>query len=167
MIDLLGEGARRQSRAAAEIDGAPEESGLAGRVARGQHRLEQQRGPTIAEIVDQRSLEFRRILIEQRAHIGRRHRRQLFGAEPHQPKARAVPVVGIGVARFAEGRDRGGAFAELSTDFSKRKPRGGKAGCEIGRLNQEIGGGSKVALELEIARELKPPVGNQIAGGQE
>ncbi len=92
-------------------------AGLRTARARGQHRLEQQRGPAIAEIVDQRCLELRRILIEQRAHIGRGHVRQLLGPEQHQSQARAVPVLGIGVARLSEGRNRRVPLAELFTDF--------------------------------------------------
>ena len=42
-----------------------------------------------------------------------------------------------------------------------------KAGREFGRLQQQIGGGNQIALQLQIAREIEPPVGHQIAGGQE
>ena len=156
-----------KSGAAAEIDGALEEGRLADRGAGGQHRLEQQRRAAIAEIVDQRGLEFRRVLIEQRPHIGRRHRRQRFGAEQHQPQAGAMAVVGIGHLRLAKRRDRRVALAELFADFAEREPGRGKAGRELDRLQQQIGGGDQIALELQIAREIEPAVGNQIAGGQE
>jgi hypothetical protein len=73
MIDFLGKGSGRKAGAAAKIDRALEEGGLLYRVARRQHRLEQQRRPAIAEIVHQRAVESRRVLIEQRPHIGRWH----------------------------------------------------------------------------------------------
>ena len=78
-----------------------------------------------------------------------------------------MAVLGVGVARFPERRDRRIALAELLADFAEREPGGGKAGRKFGRLQQQIGGGGKIALELQIAREIEPPVGNQIAGGQE
>ena len=80
VVDIPGEGRRRESRAAAEINGAPEVGGLAHRRAGGQHRLEQQRGAAITEIADQGEFEFRGVLIEQRAHIGLRHVGQRFGS---------------------------------------------------------------------------------------
>ena len=142
-------------------------AGLRTARAGGQHRLEQQRGTAIAEIVDQRGLEFRRILIEQRAHIGRRHVGQLLGAQQHQPQAGAVAVLGIGCSRFAKRRDRRIALAELFANFAQREPGRGKAGREFGGLRQQIGGGGEIALQLQIARKIEAPVGNQIAGGQE
>ena len=36
---------------------------------------------------------------------------------------------------------------------------------QLDRLHQEIGGGGQIALQLQIAREIKPAVGHQIAGG--
>ncbi len=78
-----------------------------------------------------------------------------------------MPVVGIGLSRFAKRRDRRIALAEPFANFPEREPGGGKAGRELGRLQQQIGGGDEVALQLQIARKIEPPVGNQIAGGQE
>ena len=167
MVDLLGEGGGRQSSAAAEIDRALEEGRLAHRRARRQHRSEQQRGTAIAEIVNQRGLEFRRVLIEQRPHIGLWHRRHLLGAEPHQPQAGAVPILGIGFFRLSKRRDRRVTLAELPTNFAEREPGGSKAGREFRRLQQQIGGGGEIAFQLQIARKIEPPVSHQIAGGQE
>ena len=78
-----------------------------------------------------------------------------------------MPIVGIGVARLPERRDRRIALAELLANFAEREPGRGKAGREFDRLQQQIGGGDEIALELQVAREIEPPVGNQIAGGQE
>jgi hypothetical protein len=78
-----------------------------------------------------------------------------------------MAVVGIGVARFSERRNRRIALAELFADFSKGEPGGGKTGRQFRRLGEQISGGDEVALELQIARKIKPAVGNQIAGGQE
>ena len=142
-------------------------AGLRAARADRQHRLEQQRRAAIAEIVDQRGLEPRRILIEQRPHIGRRHAGQLLGAEPHQPQAGAVAVVRVGVARPAKRRDRRIALAELFANLAEREPGRGKARREFDRLQQQIGGGGEIALQLQVAGEFEPAVGHQIAGGQE
>ena len=78
-----------------------------------------------------------------------------------------MPVLGIGFPGFAERLDRRIALAELFADFAEREPGGGKARREFGGLQQQIGGGDKIALQLQIARKFEPAVGNQIAGGQE
>ena len=116
MIDLLGKGRRREPGAAAEIDGALEKRRLAGGRSHRQHRLEQQRRAAIAEIVDQRRFEPRRILVEQRLHIGLRHAGHGLGAEPHQPQAGAVAVLGIAGLRLSKGRDRRIVLAEFFAD---------------------------------------------------
>ena len=38
---------------------------------------------------------------------------------------------------------------------------------QLDRLQQQIGGGRQIALQLQVARELEAAVGHQIAGGQE
>ena len=58
-------------------------------------------------------------------------------------------------------------LAELLANFSERKPGGGEAGREFRGLQQQIGGGGEIAFQLQIARKVEPPVGHQIAGGQE
>ena len=78
-----------------------------------------------------------------------------------------MAVLGIGLPRLAKRRDRRIALAELFADFAEREPGRGKAGRELGRLQQQIGGGDQIALELQVARKIEPAVGNQIAGGQE
>ena len=78
-----------------------------------------------------------------------------------------MPVVGIGSQRLAKRRNGRIAFAEPFADFAEREPGRGKAGREFGRLQQEIGGGDEIALQLQVAREIETPVGHQIAGGQE
>ena len=166
-IDLLGKRGRRQTGAAAEIDRALEERGLARTGANRQHRLEQQRRAAIAEIIDQSCLEPRRILIEQRLHIGLRHRRHLLGAEPHQAQAGAVAVIGVGGAGPAKRRDRLIALAELFAEFAEREPGRGEIRRQFRGLQQQIGGGDQIALQLQIAGEFEPAVGNHIAGGQE
>ncbi len=64
---------------------------------------------------------------------------------------------------FAKRRDRRVALAELFADFAEREPGGGEAGRKLGRLQQQVGGGGKIAFQLQVAREIEPPVGNQIA----
>ena len=78
-----------------------------------------------------------------------------------------MAIFGVRHLRPAKGRDRRLALAELFANFAERKPGGGKAGRQFGRLQQQIGGGDEIALELQIAGEIEPPVGHQIAGGQE
>src|SRR3954447_6799865 len=89
MINCFGERASRKSGPTAEVDRLLEEGGFAGGVAGGQHRLEQKRGAAIAEVTDQRGLEFWRILIEQRPNISLRHRCNTFIAKQHEPQTAA------------------------------------------------------------------------------
>ena len=42
-----------------------------------------------------------------------------------------------------------------------------KFGASSDRLQQQVGGGDQIALQLQIAGEFEPAVGNHIAGGQE
>ena len=78
-----------------------------------------------------------------------------------------MAIIGIGLARPAKGCDRRLALAEPLTDFAE---------CELGRcelrrkfdcLLKQVGGGNKIALQLQVAREFEATVGDQIAGGQE
>ncbi len=78
-----------------------------------------------------------------------------------------MPIVGIGRFGFAERRGRSFPLAELLANFSERKPGGGEARREFRRLQQQIGGSGEIAVQLQIARKVEPPVGHQIAGGQE
>jgi hypothetical protein len=103
-------------------------------------------GAAIAQIIHQSGFEFRRVLIEQRAHIGRRHRRQWLGAEQHQPQARAMPVVGIRHLRFSKRRDRRFALAEPFANVCEREPGRGKAGRKFGRLQQRSAAATRSPL---------------------
>ena len=78
-----------------------------------------------------------------------------------------MAIVRIRVARFSKRRDRLFALAEPLANFTEREPGRGEAGRKLGRLQQQIGGGGEIALELQIARKIEPAVGHQIAGGQE
>jgi hypothetical protein len=78
-----------------------------------------------------------------------------------------VPIVGVGDLGFSKRRDRRIALAELFANFSQRKPGGGKAGRQLSGLREQIGSGDEIAFQLQIPRKIEPPVGNQIAGGQE
>jgi hypothetical protein len=90
-----------------------------------------------------------------------------LGLEQNQPQPRTVAVLRVGDLRFPKRLDRGVALAELFADFRQGEPGRGEAGRKLGRLQQQVGGGDEVALELQIAREIEPAVGHQIAGGQE
>ena len=78
-----------------------------------------------------------------------------------------MPVVGVCRLRLAKGRDGFVAVAELLANVSQREPCRGKAGCEVGGLQQQVGGGGEIAFQLQIAREIETPVGHQIAGRHE
>src|SRR5262249_56732662 len=114
-------GARAEPGPPTQIDRAVEESGLLRGESPRQHRLEQKLRRAIAEIAEQRRLEARRILIEQRLHIALRHLVKLNGAEPHQPDGGAVAILGIGGASALERRDRLVALLQLLADFAERE----------------------------------------------
>ena len=163
---MRSEGAGREPGAAAEIDRAFEERRLLRGSAHRQHRLEQQRRTAITEIADQRRLEARRILIEQRLHIARRHRTDGLDAELHQMQAGAVTVLGIGVTRGTERCDRGVTLAELEPDLAQRVPGRREVRHQLDRLFEQLGSGRQVALQLQVARKLVAAVGNEVARGQ-
>ena len=77
-----------------------------------------------------------------------------------------MAVVGIGAPRLAERRDRRLVLAELFADFAEREPGRGEVRRQFDRLQQQIGGGGEIALQLQVAGEIEPAVGNHIAGGQ-
>ena len=77
-----------------------------------------------------------------------------------------MAVAGIGRARLPKRRDRRVVLAELLADFAEREPGRGEIRRELDRLLQQIGGGGQIALQLQVAREFEPAVGDQIAGGQ-
>ena len=78
-----------------------------------------------------------------------------------------MAVFGIRHLRLAEGVDGRLALAELFADFAEREPGRGKTGRQFRRLQQQIGRGDKIALELQVAGKIEPAVGHQIAGGEE
>ena len=77
-----------------------------------------------------------------------------------------MTVTGIGGAGLAKRPDRRVGVAECDADFAEREPCGGKIRRELNGLHQQVGGGREIALQLQIAREFKPAVGDEIAGGQ-
>src|SRR5882757_454617 len=78
-----------------------------------------------------------------------------------------MPVVGVRDDSLAKRRDRRITHPELFAHLAERKPGGSKAGRKFYRLPQQIGGGGKVAFQLQVAREIEPAVGNHVTGGQE
>ena len=50
--------------------------------------------------------------------------------------------------------------------LAEREPGGGEIRRQLDRLHQKIGGGGQIALQLQVAREIEPAVGHQIAGGE-
>ena len=77
-----------------------------------------------------------------------------------------MAVIGIAGLRLAKRRDRRIVLAEFFADFAEREPGRGEIRRQFDRLQQQIGGGGQIALQLQVAREFEPAVGHQIAGGQ-
>ena len=151
-----------QAGAAAEIEHRADPRPLSGHR---RYRLQQHRGPTIVEPLQQRRIEGLGMLIEQAAHIDRGHRRRdLAGAEPRELQPRAVIVLGVGVARLLPRRDRPCPVAEIVANGAEREPGGGEVGRKLDRLRQDIGGAGEIALRGVIERPLVAAVGDQIAG---
>src|SRR5262249_16708760 len=93
------------------------------RRCRGAQRLAQYLRPAVAEALDQRLIETRGILIEQAAHINRRHGGcRIGGAEACKLQRRTVTVTRIGLQGSPKGLDRTVAIAALRADFAERKP---------------------------------------------
>ena len=77
-----------------------------------------------------------------------------------------MAIFGIGLARPAKGCYRRPASAEPLTDFAEREPGRREVRRKFDCLRKEVGGGNKIALQLQVARELEATIGDQIAGGQ-
>ena len=159
-----GKGRAGKAGAAAEIDATAETHRPLARGADGEHRLEQHRRPAIAQRLHQSTFEFRRILVEQRRDVGRRHFRQRPGTQPHQPQTGAVAVAGIGIPGMAERDDRARQIAQRLAHLAEREPGGGKARRQIGGLHEQVLGGDQIALHLQVAGIIEAAVGVHIAG---
>ena len=81
-------------------------------------------------------------------------------------KPGAVAVVGIAGLGLLKRRDRRIVLAEFFADVAEREPGGGEIRRQLDRLQQQIGGGGQIALQLQIAGKFEPAVGHQIAGGE-
>ena len=73
-------------------------------------------------------------------------------------------IVRIGVAGFFESSKGAAAIAESVADGAERKPCGRKGGCHLDSLDQNIGGGGKIAARGVIERPFVAPVGDEVAG---
>jgi hypothetical protein len=112
-------------------------------------------------------IEARRIVIEQGAHVGGRHRaRRIADAKPGETERRAMPVIGVGRTRPRERLDRSSAVAEPLAHLAEPEPGGGKIRRPLDRLREQIGGGLQIATRLEVARMLITAIGDQVAGGE-
>ena len=149
--------------AAAEIEHRAKAHGAAAILASRFDGGEQQGRRAIVEPLAQRPVEIARVLVEQRAHIARRHR-AIARAEMRELQAGAVAVIRVGVARRAEGRDRAIRVARLALDLAEREPGRRKARRALDRLCQEIARGAEFAPRREVARKFIAAVGDEIAG---
>ena len=165
----IDEGTKRgaaKSRAAAKVEHGAEAHRPLRRLHDGFDRQAQQRRPSILEMLGERSVVARGILVEQPADIRLRHRRRsLAGAEPCELQPGAVVVVGIGVARPLECGDRIAPVAQLVADGAEREPRRGKAGCKLDGLLEDFGGAGEIAARRMVERPFVTPVGDKVARG--
>ena len=114
-------------------------------------------------------VEARRILVEQRAHIGRRHRRRrVADAEPRELQAARRAVLGIGVARLLRTprpRRRGRPASRASR---RARTRPGQSPARSRAPGQQVGGRREIAaLQHSPCAQAIAPVGDQVAGGDE
>ena len=77
-----------------------------------------------------------------------------------------MAVTGIAGLRVLIGRNGRIMLAEFFADAGKREPGRGEVRRKLDRLQQQIRGGGQIALQLQVAGELKPAVSHQIAGGE-
>ena len=78
-----------------------------------------------------------------------------------------MTVIEVSGVCLSERRDRRILFAEFLADFAEREPGGDEIRRQFDRLQQKIGGGGQIALQLQVARKLEAAVSHQIAGRQE
>jgi hypothetical protein len=113
-------------------------------------------------------VEARRVLVEERAHIGladRLFRRQ--GAEPGELDAHAERILGLARERRPKGRE--GAFAVAPGKPRAAEKRMGRLEIrdELQDLQSEIGRGGVIALVEGGLGVAEAAVGEEIAGGAE
>ena len=131
------------------------------------HGIAQQRGRAITQVL-QRAIEARRVLVEQRAHIGMQFRgRGVGGAKARKSHPRAEPIVRVGRIGAGKRRNRPVAVAQRLARLAEREPRRRKAGREFRRLRVEVGRRRQIAVGRIAARQLVAPVRDQVAGGDE
>ena len=69
----------------------------------------------------------------------------------------------IGCDRLAVRFDRRAVLIQLLLHLAEREPGRGKPGGEFRRLRHQIRGCCEIAAQLQVAREIVAPVGDQIA----
>ena len=77
-----------------------------------------------------------------------------------------MAVAGIAGLRVLIGRNRRFLLAELFADIGEREPGGREIRRQLDRLQQQIGGGGQITLQLQIAGKFESAVSHQIAGGE-
>ncbi len=119
----------------------------------------------IIEALDQRFLEARRIVVEEGAHIGRRHRfRLVAGAERRQAQRRPEAFLRVEMRSLFIGFDSGPRAAHPLVPIAEGQPATRPLWCKRERLFQDLAGGGTVARLGECLRIGEPAVGDEIAG---
>ena len=143
-IDEGAKSGASKSGAAAEIERGRKAQWPCRRVHRLFDRVAQQRRPAIGELLGQRRVVARGVLVEQPADVRFAHRRGGVAApEPGKLQPGAVIIVRVGVAGLFECRDSAGAVAEPVADGAEREPGGGESRREFDGLREDIGGTGK------------------------
>ncbi len=158
-VDRRPESLARKPGPAAEVHGP--------RKAPPRQRLGQKPGRAVAQLVDQRRVETRCVLVEECLDESRRHRlghRHLAGEVALQP--RAQPVLGIGPQRPVPGRHRRRRIAQRLVPFAQPEPARRPVGRALHRLAQQFDRRAQIATRGEPFREIEAPVHDQVARGQ-
>ncbi len=130
--------------------------------------LAQQRRPLIGQMLGQRGVVTRRVLVEQPADIGLRHRRRsLASAQACELQPGAVVVVRVQSLGLFESGNRAARVAEPVADGAECEPRRSESGRQLDRLHEDIRGAGKIAAPRVVERPLIAPVGDEIAGRDE
>ena len=167
-IDQGAKSGAAEPGAATEIEHGTEVKRPSGRLHRLFDGITQDRRPAIGELLGERRVVARRVLVEQPAQVRFAHRRGgVAASEPGELQPGAVIILWIRVTGLFERGDGAGAVIEPVADSAEREPSGGETRREFHGLREDIGGAGKIAARGMIERPLVAPVGDEIAGGDE
>jgi hypothetical protein len=130
------------------------------------HRFAENRRATIMQLLNQRGIVARGVLVEEPAQIGFGHSGGgIANAKLRKLQPRAMIIFGVAAARFGEGRRRALPIAEAAAKGAEREPCGGKTRRSRNGLRQDVRCRGKVPAGGEVHRRIVTAIGNKIAGG--